>query len=405
MRHRYKALVIGSTAVALCGAASLAHANFGNGELGRKAQPEAGVSTWSELNLKAQATQADASSERYAWPTVKPTAPAPTKPTSTKPAPSTPTTTKPAPSTPSSSAQTTATPPTGGTAKGDWPGHIPGQFYLGMACDDNCAVRGKALGADYTVHRTFKGWGNWNGVAKEIAADHAAGRLPWVSVKPPQRAVAGWKQVSSGAVDKDIKALATVLKANDDKPVLLTFNHEPSNDAGESEGKTWAAAYAHFHDVLKAEGALKNVADPPILGEWLFNTKNKSQDPANWALPSVLSRAPFMGVDLYQGAAGPTMADRLPVVLDWLDKAGYPDMMVGIGEMGATDKYKNTTAAKWINESLAWVAAHTDRIGVVSYFNSKLNSKPNVYWPLDESASKMAAYRSWLTSNKVARLR
>jgi hypothetical protein len=193
-----------------------------------------------------------------------------------------------------------------------------------------------------------------------------------------------------------------MLKANDDQPILITFHHEPSNDGSEAEGKLWAAAYSHFHDVLKAEGALKNVADPPILGDWLFNPSNKKQDPANWALDNVLSRAPFMGIDLYKNASGKTMADRIPIILDYLADHGYPKMMVGIGETGSTERFANTTAAKWLNDSLSWVAANTDKVGVVSYFNSTNNSKAHVYWPLDESAAKLAAYRSWLSHSKVA---
>jgi hypothetical protein len=398
LKRRSKALVVSTVAIALCGAASLAHANFGNGQLNRTSEaPTAGVATWNDLNLRTPSSSAEAG-KRWWWPTTPaPTTaqPTPTKPPST-PAPTTPS--SPTPTTPS----TTQPPPSSGS--GSWPGQIPGRFYLGMSCAEQCATRGKAVGADYGVHRTFKQWGNWSGVEKEIAADHDAGRLPWVSVKPPGAGPDGWRKVSSGAADAEIRSLAAVLKANDDDPTLLTFHHEPSNDGAESDGKLWAAAYAHFHDVLKAAGALKNVADPPILGDWLFNPTNKQQDPANWATDAVLSRAPFMGIDLYQNSSGKTMGERIPIIRDYLADHGYPKMMVGIGETGSTDKFTNTTAAKWLDTSLAWVAANTDKVGVVSYFNSTNNSKTGVYWPLDESAAKMAAYRSWLNNNKIAKL-
>jgi len=270
-----------------------------------------------------------------------------------------------------------------------------------MSCASSCDSRGRAVGGSYGVHRSYQQWGNWNGVAKDIQADHKLGMLPWISIKPPSSGPSGWQRVSSGAVDSEIKALATTLKANDDDPVLITFHHEPSNDGTEAQGAQWAAAYARFHDVLKAEGALRNVADPPILGDWLFNPTNKKQDPANWATSVVLSRAPFMGIDLYQNKTNRTMADRIPIVLDYLKSKGYPKMMVGIGETGATDRFSGTTAAKWINASLSWVAANTDKVGVISYFNSSENSKSHVYWPLDESAAKAQAFKSWLNNAKV----
>jgi hypothetical protein len=84
---------------------------------------------------------------------------------------------------------------------------------------------------------------------------------------------------------------------------------------------------------------------------------------------------------------------------------GHPNMMVGIGETGATDRYQaqaGLSAVQWINQSLSWVAANTDKVGVVSYFNSTANSRSGVYWPLDESPAKLAAYRGWLGNAKTA---
>jgi len=114
----------------------------------------------------------------------------------------------------------------------------------------------------------------------------------------------------------------------------------------------------------------------------------------------VLERAPFMGIDLYQNSSGETFADRIPRIIDWMAQRGFPNMMVGIGESGSTDADSSfsMSALDWLNTSLAWVAANTDKVGVVSYFNSTANSRSGVYWPLDESTAKLNAYRSWLNS-------
>jgi len=272
-----------------------------------------------------------------------------------------------------------------------------------MSCNSVCPEKERALNASYGVHRVFKGWGNWSGMAKAIQADQSAGRLPWISFKPPGGGASGWQSIANGNNDSDLKALATMLKANDSQPVLLTFNHEPSNDGSDAQGRYWAAAYCHIHDLLKAQGALDNVSDPPILGDWLFNPRNP-QDPSAWVTPGVLQRMPFLGVDMYENTSGDTFADRIPSILSWMSQQGYPKKMIGIGETGATGKYKaqtGMTGAQWLNESLSWVAANTDKVGVVSYFNSVANSRAGVYWPLDESAAKMAAYKSWLTNAKA----
>jgi hypothetical protein len=273
-----------------------------------------------------------------------------------------------------------------------------------MSCGTQCAEKERDLSTSFGVHRQYKNWGNWSGVAKAIQEDQKAGRLPWVSIKAPGSGPSGWQAVANGQYDSDIKALATVLKANDSKPVLITFHHEPSNDGSESQGKLWAGAYCRFHDVLSNAGALQNVADPPILGDYLFNPINRQQDPVNWLTPGVMQRMPFLGVDMYENTSGETFAVRIPRIIGWMAQHGYPNKMVGIGETGATDRYKSETgmtAAQWITQSFSWAAANTDKVGVVSYFNSTNNMRSAAYWPLDETAAKMTAYKAMLGSAKV----
>jgi hypothetical protein len=267
-----------------------------------------------------------------------------------------------------------------------------------MSCGTLCPTQEQKLARDYGLHRQYKSWGNWNGVAKDIQGDQRAGRLPWISIKSPGGGPSGWQAVANGSYDADIKQLADVLKANDGQPVFLTFHHEPSNDGTDADGAKWAAAYCHLHDLLSQNGALANVADPPILGDWLFNPRN-SQDPAKWLTNEVMARMPFLGVDMYENSSGETYADRIPRIIDWMKQRGF-NKMVGIGETGATDYYKGTTAVQWMNDSLNWVAANTDKVVAVSYFNSTANSRAGVYWPLDETATKMTTYRDWLSNAK-----
>jgi hypothetical protein len=406
IRKRNKTALVTAIALALSGAAYSAHANFARGQ--------------DHKRVAADVYVAPHLAPGQHWPTYRPTwtwwtsqptttSPTTTRPTTTRPSTTSPTTTRPSATSPTTTRPATASPtstsaPLTPSGSQRWPGHVPGKFYLGMSCGTVCASRENVLKASYGVHRQFKSWGNWNGVAKAIQEDQRAGRLPWISIKAPGSGPSGWQAVANGQYDNEIKALATVLKANDTQPVLLTFHHEPSNDGAESQGKLWAAAYCKFHDVLSAAGALQNVADPPILGDWLFNPRN-SQDPANWLTDAVMDRMPFLGVDMYENTSGETLGDRIPGIISWMAQHGHPNMMVGIGETGATDRYQSQTglsAVQWINESLSWVAANTDKVGVVSYFNSTNNSRAGVYWPLDESLAKLATYRTWLANAKTA---
>jgi hypothetical protein len=277
-----------------------------------------------------------------------------------------------------------------------FPGHRPGRIYLGMSCDD-CDKRDAQLGRNIGLIRTYVQWGVWDGVAKDIREARHDHRLPWISIEGPDNGSStGWRSVGDGEHNREIRGLARVLKAHDDRPLFLSFDHEMSNNAPESEGIWWAHGFNQFHDVLQNAHALRRVALAPIFVSWLFDPANTGQDPANWLPPSTLRRASFMGVDLYQSDSGKAFGRRLPAVHQWLARHGHRRMLIGLGEVGATDVFGNVGAAAWLNKSLHWSARHANRVAAISYFNSTANSDPNVYWPLDESQRKLDVYRKWL---------
>ncbi|MBK7580486.1 MAG: hypothetical protein IPI67_09805 [Myxococcales bacterium] len=288
-----------------------------------------------------------------------------------------------------------------------WPGHQVGKILLGMstpAADWNAKLaelKPQAPG----VRRKFYEWNEAAAEDTQIAADHAAHRIPWISFKPPVltgTVPARWAAVTAGGYDADIRARAQRY-AKLSRPVIVTFHHEPSNDASEADGVKWANAWIHIYDVMKAETGLKNTAFAPIIGDWLFNAKNSQQDPANWVKPGVISRQPFLGIDLYQNDSGEGFSARLDDILKWLASQGDPNAMVGVGEVGSTDFFaksdpKAPSAVKWWNDSWQWASTHTDRIGVISYFNSTRNSKPDHVWDLGESPAKLTAFKAALAS-------
>jgi hypothetical protein len=286
-----------------------------------------------------------------------------------------------------------------------FPGDRPGRVYLGMSCDD-CAKRERHLDQEVGLKRWFKKWGDWRGVAAAIKEDRRKHRRPWISIEGPGGGnPAGWLAVGKGEYDGDLRALARVLKANDDRPIFLSFDHEVSNNLPDDKGRSWAKGFTRFHDVLDRKGALDKVALAPIVAAWLFDPANP-QDAGAWIRPGVLRRASFMGVDLYQSDSGRSFAQRLPRVDSWLAQHGHPDMKIGLGEIGATDAFGNVLGPNWLNRSLRWAARNNDVVVAVSYFNSTANSDPGVYWPLDESADKLAVYLKWLNRRSfISRVR
>ncbi len=282
-----------------------------------------------------------------------------------------------------------------GKARSHFPGYRPGRIYLGMSCGEQCPQKESQLGMNFGLKRSFKKWGNWGGVAESIREDRRKHRLPWISIEGPRGTPDGWRDVGLGKYDHDIRQLATVLKHNDRRPLFLSFDHEMSNNLPDAQGHWWARGFNRFHDVLQRAHALKRVSLAPLPVSWLFDPHN-SQDANAWLPRSVLRRSDFMGVDLYQNSSGKAYGQRLPQVDRWLGRHGHKGMMIGLGETGATSKFGNVSGASWLNRSLQWAAHNRSKVVAISYFNSTANSDPNVYWPLDESPTKMSVYRKWL---------
>lgn len=272
-----------------------------------------------------------------------------------------------------------------------WPGHKPGKVYFGVACGGDMAASVRRAGGEFGANRTFYQWDQAARETKLIGRDHAAGRLPWVSFKPPSNTKGIFRRIASGAFDSDIRARARRY-AKLRKPVIVTFNHEPQTDLNLGSGADWAAAWCHIHDVMKDETNLKNVASVPILGEWIFNPTNKRDNPAEFAPRSVLQRSSFLGIDLYQNNSGQTYATRLERIVDYCDDAGFPKLMVGVGETAAADNVSsNMNGATWWRQSWNWVQDNRDRVGIVCYFDREKGLPGR--WHIDETVAKRNAIR------------
>jgi hypothetical protein len=280
--------------------------------------------------------------------------------------------------------------PGGSTDGGRWPGHQPGKVLLGLSTADLSASI--AAVGPVGLRRTFYNWAD-PGEDKAIRSDHAAGRLPWISFKPPG-GTSGWAAIASGQYDSDIKAMANRY-AGYPKPLIATFHHEPTNDGGDPG--QYAAAWLRIHDVMAAEAGLANVAFAPILGDWEFNPKNRDGRPDAYLTPAVLDRIPFLGVDLYQNASNGGYAERLERIVDWLDFRGVPDPMVGIGETGCC-LAEDPRPEAWLQANWDWAVANVDRIGAMSYFDSTRNSRDGHIWSLSETTPKTNTFKSLLAS-------
>ncbi len=295
----------------------------------------------------------------------------------------------------------TAAPAAAAVATPKWPGHKPGKIYLGLAVAGDPSQELQSVGSIGLFREYFK----WTsaGELREVQQQQAAGRLPWVSFTPPATTSNIWAAVASGRYDADLRAKARGY-AQLTKPAILSFSHEPQTKNYGTPGD-WAAAWCRVHDVMKSETGLKNIVSVPILGDWVFNPSNNRDDPAAYLTPAVLSRAHFLGIDLYQNQSGDDYAARLPRILSFLDSRGHSDMMIGLGETGATNKYGNPSGAAWWGRSWSWAAANTGRVGAISYFDSLASNNSGNNWLLTESPDKLSAFRASVSSATASRSR
>lgn len=275
-----------------------------------------------------------------------------------------------------------------------WPGHRPGRIYLGVSTGD-IAGTVRQTGA-VGLRRRYFDWNDLDGEMRAIAAERAAGRMPWTSFQPPLRTTGGWAAVASGRYDSDIRARARRY-AQLNGPAIVTFSHEPHTD-NYGSAADFAAAWCRVHDVMWRETGLRNVASVPIIGDWCFNPVNRDGNPGAYITGGVLDRCAFLGVDLYQNASSDGYPERLGRILGWLDDRGHSGKMVGVGETGCTDDYRSPTGAQWWTRSWNWAVANADRVGAISYFNSRRHNNNGNNWLLSESTSKLAAFRTSLGS-------
>lgn len=317
--------------------------------------------------------------------TVPPTTAAPTTtvaPTTTaKPATTTTTTTV----KPTTTTTTVPAPP----ATRAFPGDVPrGYVRWGAAVGGNgdpTARHETPAGTTLGLRRTYWSWSQrTTSMITTARADLTAGRLPWVSIKPP--ANPGWADLAAGRYDTDLDAMLRALD-NLGGPVWFTLHHEPEGGGGVPAGQSddpggptaWRAMQTHVRARMNALGT-HNIAFAPILMSWTFSP-NSGRNPADWWVPGIWD---FAGIDHYvesESHPGPGVNDTL-----WnLTKTFYAarGLKLALGEWG--DRGTDTRAAdemtNFYNQALASGDTNNPQVIGLAYFDSDLNS-PTGGWAL-----------------------
>lgn len=219
----------------------------------------------------------------------------------------------------------------------EFPGDtLPGTLRWGCSYQSNSVPEPHetAAGVSVGVRRTFWRIDQVSKIVATAAADIAAGRVPWVSVKLNR--LASWAETAAGKIDTQILDLIFKLGALPG-PVWLTMHHEPEGgngtpypDEGRGSEQHWRAMQAHVRTLLD-RSEVTNIAYAPILMAWTFSPSS-GRNPADWWVDGIWD---FAGIDNYVEASTTTVRTQ-----GWNNAVEfYSDrgLRIGVGEWGNKD--------------------------------------------------------------------
>jgi hypothetical protein len=242
------------------------------------------------------------------------------------------------------------------------------------------------------MHRTFHRPDGSQSLIKAVHADLRARRLPHVSTKCP----GSWEAVAAGRHDGWLKYLRRQLAAVD-RPVFLTFHHEPENDsfAPRQSAEDFVAMQTRIIELFARRAPKVTIV--PILQSWTLDPGNKSARPASWNVAA----ARVFGIDIYNPfcEANHEWVSFETKLRRARKMAG--DRPIAVGEYGCRNDPANPgRASEWMRD--AFNVARDGNVVSMSYFHSGVNS-PDGAWHLD--GGRATVFRNRLSAPAVARLR
>ena len=248
------------------------------------------------------------------------------------------------------------------------------------------------MGQRLSLHRTFHRPDGTGSLVKAVAADLRMGRMPHVS---SPSALGSWEAMAAGHHDRWLKGIRRQLAAID-RPVFLTFHHEPENDR-RAPNRTAADFVAMQTRIIELfERQAPKVTIVPVLMSWTFDRRNPHGQPERWNVPA----AKVFGLDIYnpfssENSAWLTFEQRLRPA-----RRLAGDRPILIGEYGCrNDPDDPTRAATWMREAFA--TARDGNVVGMSYYHSGLNSEEG---PWHLNGRQATVFRNRLDAPAVARL-
>lgn len=263
----------------------------------------------------------------------------------------------------------------------------PGNVYWGgTTTTTQWSPSGQTIASHYAestsgpiaVTRRYYTTAPYNNASLEsaILTDRAAGRIPWVSIKP-QGAFYGLDASGLSARYDDFLEFWQVVK-DADCPVIGTTHHEPENDTTETSSiiSQWGYEQEQFENARQEIGAVKG-SSASVLMSYTFRHDSggstapfSGRDAAAWiaaSAPNVLQ-----GIDYYAYITNPTATEKL-VSQPLYDVAEWADSRpLVFGEVGQTRQSATYSWEPAMEEFVTWCV--NNDVPIMAYFDDGQNS-------------------------------
>lgn len=242
-----------------------------------------------------------------------------------------------------------------------------------------------SMGRKLDVHRIYDVWDDPqpNSITSWTVAN---GRTPALSIKADRRngSTVRWASIAAGQEDATIRAQARGLKALN-APLFLALHHEPENDPGHGTPAEFVAAWRHYVNVFRAEGA-SNVSFTWIMMAWSFERSSIADSfyPGDDVV-DILAADGYNWFGTAPDKEWRSLAAALDAFASWSAPHGKPLMVAEYGTL--EDPAVPGRKAAWIAEAAAAMKAMPG-LKVALYFHAPVEFP----WWIDSSPSSVDAF-------------
>ena len=293
-----------------------------------------------------------------------------------------------------------ATTTSASAASARFAGDKPGRIYLGASTQQDLngtLSRTGPLG----LRRTYYKWSDVDREVKNIKADHAAQRMPWISFKPATTARGGWASIAAGKQRRRPAGPGPGVRGPR-RPGHRHVQPRAAQRLDRHPGGVRQGHDPHLRRVQVRDRAEERRLHPDHRGLGVQPDQQAGR-PAGLphraaARPDAHVRRRRLPEPLRAGLRRPARTDlRLPRQERPLADAGRRrrDRLL--------HRPQGPGPGAWWKTSWAF-AVKSGRVPAISYFNSQHNNNSGNTWLLWETSAKLAAFKASLASASATKL-